>query len=332
MRRHSLLFTLLLLLVLTLTVVPFIGYYEVGPGVLWGAGQQTASRFFWQFRVPRIIMALMAGAGLAASGMVYQSVFRNPLAEPYTLGIAGGASLGACIFLHWSALHRLGFLGVAGFGFLGALLSMLLVFSLTRLRRGFSSSTLLLAGVAMNFLFSSMILLLQYLSDPNQAFEMLRWIMGGLERTIGYDQILSLLPLIAAGVTILGLLCNELNLLAMGETLALSRGVNVPAVKKWLFFAVSLMVGAIVAFCGPIGFIGLMVPHICRRLVGPDHRRLLPVTLLLGALFLVLSDTLARVILAPVQLPVGILTSLLGGPFFLWLLLGRSSSIYFSEG
>ena len=154
---------------------------------------------------------------------------------------------------------------------------------------------------------------------------MLRWVMGGLYKGVGYDEVFSVLPFAVAGSLIVLYLTHELNLITTGEELAASRGVEVNRTKMVLFFAASLMVGAVVAVCGPIGFVGLMAPHICRLLIGPDHRYLMPAVLLFGGAFLVLCDTLARTVMAPTELPVGIITALLGGPFFLWLLLGRRS-------
>jgi len=167
------------------------------------------------------------------------------------------------------------------------------------------------------------ILLVQYLSDYTATFRMIRWVMGGLQAGAGFEAVLVLLPFAALGGLILAAYTHELNLLTTGEELAQSRGVEVTRTKKLLFFAASLMVGGVVAVCGPIAFVGLIVPHICRLLVGPDHRLLLPATVLFGGAFLTICDTVARTLMFPTELPVGILTALLGGPFFRWLLLAR---------
>jgi iron complex transport system permease protein len=179
---------------------------------------------------------------------------------------------------------------------------------------------MLLAGVAVSFFFSSLILFLQYLSNFTQSFRILRWLMGGLE-ILGYDSVLTLLPIVTGGILMLGIMRNELDLLATGDDLATSRGVAVKKVRAALFLVTSLMVGGVVAVCGPIGFVGMMAPHICRLLTGWKHGTLLPATLLFGGAFLTLCDALARTLIAPVEIPVGIITALLGGPFFLWLLL-----------
>jgi iron complex transport system permease protein len=271
-------------------------------------------------------MALLAGAALAASGLAFQAMFRNPLAEPFTLGVASGASLGAAVSIHlgWDSLVLLWIPGSSWFAFAGTVAATLLIYGLTRLKRGFSVATMLLAGVAVSFFFSSLILLMQYLSDFTQTFRMLRWVMGGLDRVVGLDDVFTVLPFVVTGTLVVLYLTHELNLITTGEDLAASRGVEVQRTKIVLFFGVSLMVGAVVSVCGPIGFVGLMAPHIGRLLVGSDHRVLTPATLLFGAAFLIVCDTLARTILGPAELPVGILTALLGGPFFLWLLLGQS--------
>ena len=315
----------LLLLALALSVAAAAPFVPLG--TLRESSDETAAKIFWNMRVPRVLMAIVAGAGLAVSGMALQAVFRNPLATPFTLGVASGASLGACVYIHLGlALRPLWIPGESWSAFAGAVLSIVLVYGLTRTRRGFSTATLLLAGVAINFFFSSLILLMQYLSDFTDTYRILRWMMGGLERGVAYRDLVTVLPLVAGGTAIVVYLTHELNLIATGDELAASRGVEVNRAKGVLFFAVSLVVGAIVAVCGPIGFVGLMAPHICRLLVGPDHRYLTPATLLFGAAFLTACDTLARTVMFPVELPVGIITSLLGGPFFLWLLLRRSAA------
>jgi iron complex transport system permease protein len=156
---------------------------------------------------------------------------------------------------------------------------------------------------------------------------MIRWVMGGMENVVDFGEVLTVFPFVVTGCLIIAFLTHELNLMLIGEDFAISRGVAVKYSKILLYFAVSMMVGAVVAFCGPIGFVGLMAPHICRLLIGPDHRYLFPATWLLGGAFLVVCDAVGRTIMAPAELPVGVITALLGGPFFLWLLFGRKSNI-----
>ena len=274
-----------------------------------------------QLRIPRVLFAFIAGAGLALCGMVFQAMFHNPLATPFTLGVASGASLGAALYVFIGLSFTLiGIDGSTFAAFLGALIAISFVYSISRLRSGFSSETLLLTGVAISFFFSSLILFTQYMSNVTDSFRILRWLMGGLS-IVGYRDILQLLPFVTICIAMILWLSRELNLLMAGDDIALSRGVSVQKIRYLLFFVTSLCVGAIVALCGPIGFIGMMVPHICRLLIGSDHRWLAPATLLFGGGFLIVCDTVARLIIAPAEIPVGVITTLLGGPFFLWLLI-----------
>ena len=185
---------------------------------------------------------------------------------------------------------------------------------------------MLLGGVAISFFFSSLILLLQYLSDAGSSFRILHWLMGDISRA-SMDSVLQLAPFIISGVLIVSLLHRELNLLSITDDMAASRGVNVDRSRQLLFFAVSLMVAGIITVCGPIGFVGIMAPHICRLIIGSNHRFLIPASLLFGATFLTVCDTLARNISSAAEVPVGIITAILGGPFFLWLLLRKNRSL-----
>ncbi|TNF49062.1 iron ABC transporter permease [bacterium] len=278
------------------------------------------SEIFWKLRMPRVCVSFLAGAALAISGMSFQALFRNPLATPFTLGVSSGAALGAAVYI------RLGipviFLGIPGISiaaFAGAVTAIMLVYGFTRLRAGFTTGTMLLAGVAISFFFSSVNLFTQYISDFTQTFRIIRWLMGGLE-VVGFRSVVDMIPFVVIGSAVILLLTHELNLLTTGEEIAASRGVNIRVVRGAIFFATSLMVGGVVAVCGPIGFVGMMSPHICRLLIGPDHRYLAPATLLFGGAFLTVCDTFARTIIAPAEIPVGVITALLGGPFFIWLL------------
>ena len=305
---------------------PFWGMETIPFSALWGAADDAVKvDILWKLRIPRVAMAFLAGTALATSGMSFQAMFRNPLATPFTLGISSGASLGAalCFLMRWN-FSFFGVPGVTLAAFSGAVITILLVYALTtRAPQGSTTATMLLAGVAISFFFSSLILFLQYISDISQTFRMIRWVMGGMENVVSFREVLTMLPFVLTGCLIIASLSHELNLMLLGEDFAASRGVAVNYTKMLLYFAVSLMVGAVVAFCGPIGFVGLMVPHICRLLVGPDHRFLFPATWLLGGAFLVVCDGVGRTIMAPTELPVGVITALLGGPFFLWLLFGR---------
>lgn len=305
----------------TVLVAPMVGSQSVTLHDVLRA-EPTAASIFWQIRLPRVLLALLGGAGLAVSGLGFQTLFRNPLAEPYTLGVSGGAALGAVIALRFEGGQVLGFSLVALASFAGALGATALIVGLALRREGVETSTLLLAGVAVSLSCSAIILFLQYLADSTQTFRMVRWMMGGLS-VVGYREVLWLLPWVLGGSALLLALRWELNLLLTGEEMAASRGVDLARLRFQILIATSLMIGALVAVAGPIGFVGLIVPHILRRFVGHDHLFLVPACLLGGGAFLTLCDAGARTVMAPAELPVGILTALLGGPFFLWLLVWR---------
>lgn len=319
-RRVKLMVILVAAWGLTLLLAPLLGSQAISFHELVN-NDPTASTIFWQLRMPRVLLGLLAGGALAAAGLSYQTLFRNELAEPYTLGVSVGAALGAVLairFLESASLGGLPWIGVGSF--FGATSASAVVFGLANRRRDTGSSTLLLAGIAVSLSCGAMILLVQYLSDFTQTFRMVRWTMGGLA-VVGYREVLWLAPWVLAGAAALLWLRWDLNLLISGEELAASRGVNLVRLRLQVLAVNSLMVGALVAVTGPIGFVGLMVPHILRRWFGHDHLVLLPACLLAGGAFLTLCDAAARVVLAPAELPVGILTALLGGPFFLWLIL-----------
>lgn len=291
---------------------------------------------FWKLRVPRCTMAFCAGAALALCGAAFQAMFRNPLAEPYTLGVASGAALGAAVAVHaaerWIAAGAgpgaewAGGSLVSAAAFVGAAAIMLALLGIGRTQRGLAPGMLLLCGVALSFCCSSVILLLQYLGDPASNFRLLRWVMGQLDSVCGWSDVLAVAGVSAAGAVFVFSFARELNLLSTGDELAASRGVELLRVRQRLVLVVSLLVGMVVAQCGPIGFVGLIVPHCARLLIGHDHRLLLPAAALGGGAFLTVCDTAARSFLAPAELPVGILTALLGGPFFLSLLLSRRAT------
>jgi iron complex transport system permease protein len=284
-------------------------------------------KILMDIRLPRLLLAFIVGAGLAVCGLVFQAMFHNPLATPFTLGVASGASLGAALSVFLGV--GFGFLGLSSttlFAFIGALVTIRFVYGISSMRTGFSLHTLLLTGVAISFFFSSLILLIQYLNDLPDAYRLIRWLMGSLS-IVGYDAIWQLLPFIVVAVAVIFYLSHELNLLTTGDDIALSRGVNVRKTRFMLFVTTSLCIGAIVSLCGPIGFVGMMVPHICRLLIGQDHRWLIPASCLFGGNFLIICDTIGRLLIAPAEIPVGVITTLLGGPFFLWLLIRTRTPI-----
>lgn len=320
MKPSTILIAITLMTIMILLVSPYIGLIP-------STSADIQQHILSQIRIPRVLFAFIAGAGLALCGMVFQAMFHNPLATPFTLGVASGASLGAALYVYLGlSLTLMGIDGTALAAFLGALIAITLVYNISHSNSRFSPETLLLTGVAMSFFFSSLILFTQYLSNVTDSFRILRWLMGDLS-IVGYSDILQLLPFVTFCIVIILWLSRELNLLMAGDDIALSRGVSIQKIRYILFFVTSLCVGAIVALCGPIGFIGMMVPHICRLLIGTDHRWLAPASLFFGGSFLIVCDTLARLVIAPAEIPVGVITALLGGPFFIWLLIRSRTNL-----
>jgi iron complex transport system permease protein len=287
--------------------------------------ENVDAQIFFVARLPRVLAAALIGAALAASGVVLQALLRNPLATPFTLGVSAGAALGAMLALTWRMdVGALGVSSVPIASFLGSMAAILIVYLLaSSQRRGLSTNVLLLAGVTLNSFFSALILFVQYLADFAESFRTVRWLMGDLD--VGsYGPILAATPFILVAFAVFATLPRALNLLTMGEDVAASRGVEVVRAQRLAFLSASLATGAAVSLGGPIGFIGIVVPHLVRLLTGSDHRVVLPAATLFGAAFLVLCDLLARTVMAPVEIPVGIITALIGGPFFLWLLVRQS--------
>jgi iron complex transport system permease protein len=278
-------------------------------------------RIVVEVRLPRVVLGFMAGVALATAGMAFQALFRNALATPYTVGVSAGASLGSALYVYsgWAS-SSIAISGSSLAAFAGALASIALVYGLARSARDFSTATLLLGGVTVSFLCTSLILLVQYVGDVTTSFRVGRWLLGGLE-VVGFAPVLQLLPFVIPGVLVLCAVSRKLDLLAVGEDWAAMRGLPIRLFKQLVFAASSFMVAGVVATCGPIGFVGLIVPHIGRIVVGPAHRRLAPFCVLGGGTFLVLCDAVGRTVVAPVELPVGIVTALVGAPFFLGLLM-----------
>lgn len=326
LKSQKIIFGVLVMMVLaTLLGAPWIGSHTIDLSVLSDpSSKELDAVIFWQIRVPRVLLSFLAGVGLSLGGVVFQSMFRNPLATPFTLGVAGGASFGVALWVHLGiSFSLLGVSGVSLAALLGAMLSIALLYGIARASGNLSPMTMLLGGVAISFFFSSLIMLLQYLMDAGNSFRVIHWLMGDMGRADA-DSVLQVLPFVASGGLISMYLRRELNLLSISDDLAASRGVNVERVRMVLFLAVSLMVAGIITVCGPIGFVGIMAPHICRLIVGANHRILVPASALFGGVFLTLCDTLARSITDSAEIPVGVVTALLGGPFFLWLLFRKA--------
>ena len=281
----------------------------------------TDAQIFFIARLPRTLAGALVGSMLASAGVVFQGLLRNPLATPFTLGVSAGAALGAmlAITFGWSFAVA-GMAAASTASFVGSLAAVAIVYALARARHhGLSTDVLLLAGVTMNAFFSALILFVQYFADASQTYRILHWLMGDLDIS-SYEPMLTALPLVIISLAVFAWLARPLNLLSLGAESAGARGLNVPAAQRAAFFSASLATGAAVSVGGPIGFIGIVVPHLVRLMVGPDHRLVLPASALFGAAFLIGCDVLARTLMAPIELPVGVITALIGGPFFLWLL------------
>lgn len=307
---------LLIIVLLVLMVAPSVGKVWLNP---FNLGEEAA--IYWQLRVPRVLLAALSGAGLALGGVVFQAILRNPLAEPFILGIASGAALGAASVIYFGVglSFTLLFLPLLSLSaFIGATLVAIILY-LFAIRREADRLRLLLMGVIISLFASSLMMLLQSLGDPSHALSLMRWMMGSFAGADGAKVLLagSVLPL----WLIIYRYGRALNLLRHGQIMATTRGVNSRKVIAWLFIWVSLLTAILVSISGPIGFVGLIIPHIARQWFGGDHRQLLLAAPLLGAIFLVLADLLGQWLFMPAEIPVSVITALLGAPFFLLLLL-----------
>lgn len=293
----------------------------------------TDERILLQARLPRVVTAILVGAALAQAGVIFQGLLRNPMADPYIIGTSGGAALGATVAMMIplllagtpaDALFRsfadswLGFSPVPILAFLGALASVLVVYNIARVGPRTPVVTLLLAGFATSSLLAAMMSFLMLLSG-SALQRIVFWTMGGLS-VLGWTQIAVVGPLILAGTIAAYPLAWDLNVFLLGEEEAANLGLDVERRKLHLLALGSLLTGAAIALSGLVGFVGLVIPHVARLLLGPDHRLLLPASALIGAIFLLLADLVARTIMAPTEMPVGIVTALVGAPFFIYLL------------
>ena len=326
-RKHyfGVIFLFFLFFLITIAITPLIGSVQIDLEKALSRdlafNDNVDANILFLARIPRIILAALTGAALSVAGAILQSLLRNDLAAPFTLGVSSGAALGAVIAISLGLPYSIaGIPTVPIAAFLGSLGAISLVFSLARTRTGdFPTPVLLLAGVTANFFFAALVMLIHYLSDFTQSFRIVRWLMGGLDIT-SYKTLLSISPMIFIGFAVLIFYARDFNVMSTGIQSAMSRGVEVIKVQKIGFIMASLLTGTVVSLSGPIGFVGLIVPHIVRLIVGPDLRILLPASIFFGASFLIICDTLARTLIAPTEIPVGIITAMLGGPFFVWLL------------
>jgi iron complex transport system permease protein len=322
MRRAPVLSSVLLLF-LALILSLAIGSVFISPHEIWqtilGRGTDISTSILWRIRLPRTVLIALTGAALGGSGATYQGLFRNPLADPFLIGVASGAGLGAVIAMSVKWPYSFwGLLAVPMAAFIAALLTVFIVYTLARVGQTVPTTNLILAGVAFSSFATSLtsFLMIRSTSEVRRA---LGWLLGGASQS-GWTAILAIMPYVIIGLGILLVSGHALNLLQFGDDQAQQLGLNVARTKRILLIASSLATAAAVAFSGIIGFIGLIVPHLVRLWFGPDYRRLLPLSVLGGAAALLFSDVIARIVLAPQEIPVGIVTSLAGAPFFLWVL------------
>jgi iron complex transport system permease protein len=314
------------LLVLMLLVAPLLGSTPISLTRAFDGrvpfADNVDAQIFFIARLPRVLAAALVGGALASSGAVFQALFRNPLASPDTLGVSSGAALGAVIAITFHLDFNLrGVSSIPLASIFGAFSALGIVYVLaTARRRGLSTTVLLLAGVTMTAFFSALIMFTQYLADFTDTFRMTRWLMGTLD--VGsYTPLAAAAPLLIVAFAMFAVLPRPLDLLSLGADAASARGVNVVAAERAALVSASLATGAAVSISGPIGFVGIVVPHLVRLLVGSDHRLVLPASILFGASFVIVCDLIARTLFSPLEVPVGVVTALVGGPFFLWLLL-----------
>ena len=291
------------------------------------AGLSPDSEILFYTRLPRVLLALLAGGALAVAGVLFQAMLRDALATPYTLGVSSGASLGAvaAICLGWREVGHLPAIWLASVA--GAAVVLFLVMGVATEGRRMSSFTLLLAGVSINTICLAAILFLQYIASFGQTFAIVRWLMGGID-AVDYSTLAWFAAAVLPAVGLIFLRARDWNLMAVGEDWAAARGVSVSRLMLSGYVLGSFLAGSVTALAGPIGFVGLIVPHALRLKLGADHRLLLPCSFFTGAAFLAVCDTLARTVLAPTEIPVGVVTALLGGPFFIWLLRSKRRSLW----
>lgn len=288
---------------------------------------RTTGVILLQVRLPRVLLGFLVGSCLAAVGVALQALLRNPLADPYVLGVSSGAALGvtiAVLFGIGTTVLALSLLPV--FGFAGSLIALMVIYRMAASYDRLPIHSVLLAGVILNAIFSALIMFITSIMEPNRSFGMMAWLMGSL--TAPANPVLMVL----AAYLLLGLLLllkqvRVLNILALGEEPARSLGIDTERTKRLIFLLSALMTGAVVSFSGMIGFIGMIIPHAVRLVVGADHRLLLPASALVGGMFLMVADTVARTLFVPSEVPVGVITALAGGPFFVYLLVWRKDRL-----
>ncbi|MDQ0256351.1 iron complex transport system permease protein [Evansella vedderi] len=276
----------------------------------------------WNIRIPRVLLAFFVGASLALAGAAFQGLLRNPLADPYTIGVSSGAALGAVIVLFFQInIAVLGGYTLPIIAIIGGFVALLVVFGLVRLSsRSLAIETIILAGIIVSAFIGSIISLIIALGDRDSMVQIIYWLYGSV-RMRGWSHVQLIIPFMVTGTFILLMHFRELNALALGEEAAEHIGVNVNRGKVWILIGASLLTGSAVAVSGSIGFVGLVIPHLVRLVTGPNHRHVLPLSMLTGGAFLILADLVARTIIAPKELPIGVITALIGAPVFAILLI-----------
>lgn len=301
---------------------------HLAPGVVTPTWSRAIDDIVWQVRFPRVLLGAFVGAGLAVVGTTLQALVRNPLADPYLFGISSGASVGAVVVI-LLGLALFGVFSLSIAAFLGGLVAFILVFVLAQRDGDMSPMRLILAGVAVSYLLSAITSFLVFQADSTGAGSQVRsvlfWMLGGLGGA-RWEYLVVPAPVVAVGTIILALQWRRLNALVVGEESALSLGVDTRRFRRWLFILTALLTGVMVAVSGGIVFVGLVIPHMVRIVVGADHRRVLPAAALVGAIFLVWVDVAARLVVAPAELPIGIITAVVGAPVFIWLLRRRGTA------
>ena len=288
---------------------------------------ETTKAIILDVRLPRIILAILVGAGLSVSGCAMQGLFRNPMASPFVTGIASAGAFGAALVV----ISGLGAFWIVPVAFFISLATAFFVYYLAKTKIGIPVGTLLLAGIAISLLFSALVSFIQYIADERELREIVLWLMGRLWEA-NWGKVITAFPFILTGTIGLMVLSKKLNLMLLGDRPAIDLGVDVEKSRRTVLFLVTFITSSCVAVAGVIGFICIIIPHIMRMLIGPDHKYLFPASALGGAIFLVWADMLARTILSPTEVPVGIITAILGVPFFLFLLKRRKKILGFSYG
>lgn len=287
----------------------------------------TASVILLQVRLPRVLLGFLVGSCLASVGVALQALLRNPLADPYVLGVSSGAALGvaiAVLFGIGTTVLALSVLPVCGFA--GGLLALFVIYRMAATYDRLPIHSVLLAGVILNAIFSALIMFITSIMEPNRSFGMMAWLMGSLTAP-AYPVLAALSAYLLVGLVLLFKQVRVLNILALGEEPARSLGIDTERTKRFIFLLSALVTGAVVSFSGMIGFIGMIIPHAVRLVVGADHRLLLPASALVGGMFLMVADTIARTAFVPSEVPVGVITALAGGPFFVYLLVWRKDRL-----